>query len=135
MTMNAIQYARVVNELCPLIGAADVQAVIKGGRMRIGEQHVSLIYDEMFNKDAVAVYVDLGVLPEDEAHACKTLLKLNFEMNAVEGGALAIHPQTERVFYSFRYRLTEASTGQHLLDTLIRAVGDAALEASGFATV
>jgi hypothetical protein len=131
--MNSTIYGRVVTELCKLIGSTNPQAVLEGGRLRIGDRFVSLIYDEIYNREAVAAYVDLGGLPHDEAYACKTLLKLNFEMNAVEGGALAVHPQTEHVFYSYRYKLTEDSSGQQLLDTLIRAIGDAALEVTAYA--
>jgi hypothetical protein len=131
--MNSTQHAKVVTELCELIGSTDPQAAIKGGRLRIGERFVTLIYDEMYNKEAVAVYLDLGELPQGQAYACKTLLKVNFELTAVEGGALAVHPQTEHVFYSFRYRLSGESSGQHLLDTLLRTVGDATLDISEYA--
>ncbi|OAJ61443.1 hypothetical protein A6V36_23990 [Paraburkholderia ginsengiterrae] len=127
--MNTSEYRRVVEELCKVVGFNSPKTLFDGGRLRIDDYLVALIYDETFDPDLLQVYIDLGPIPADRAAACKTFLKINFNLSASQRGSLSVHPQTEHLFYSFRYRLDKNASGQALLDSLIRFVGDVGLEA------
>ena len=126
--ITSTEFQRVVKELCGLVGFTDHEMLVNGGKLRINEYLVSFIYDEGFNPNQLFVYVDMGIPASDREDAYKVLLKINFELAAGIRGVLSIHPQTNHLFYSFCYALNSTSTGRHLLDSLIRFVGDVGLE-------
>jgi hypothetical protein len=127
--MNTSHFERVMQELGRLIGVADTEAFGRGGKLRIDGHLVTFVHDDTGGADGLCVYVDLGPAPCDQAHALKVLMQLNFGLGVGERGLLSLHPQTQHVFYSFRYPLNESAKGQALLDTLIRCVCDVALDA------
>lgn len=126
--MNTSEYKRVVQELCKVVGFDSPKTLLDGGRLRIDDFLVALIYDESFDPDLLQVYIDMGPLPDNRADVYKTFLMINFKLNASQRGSLGVHPQTGHLFYSFRYRLDQQASGQALLDSLIRFVGDVGLE-------
>lgn len=127
--MSIQHYQRVLTQLCELVGFADTSALAEGAKLRIDDYVVCFFHDETETPSHVAVYVDLGAPRQDRLQALEVLMQLNFSLGAGSRGVLSIHPQTQRVFYSFNYRLDDAATGQALLDTLIRCVGDVGLDA------
>lgn len=124
-------FERVLKELCELVGFKDYQLLVRGGKLRIDAYTVSFIRDEHYMPDTIFVYIDMGPCKnkDDLAGAYKVFLKINFELLAGARGAISIHPQTENIFYSFRYQLDEQANGRRLLDGLIRFVGDIGIEA------
>jgi len=127
--MNTQHYQRVLSQLCKLVGFTNTEALANGAKLRIDDYVVCFFYDEAEAPDEVAVYVDMGPPGKDHHQAMEVLMQLNFSLGAGARGVLSIHPQTRRIFYSFRYKLNESATGQALLDTLIRCVGDVSLDA------
>jgi len=133
-SMTAIAHAEIfqrsVAELCELVGYANPGLLLDGGKFRIDDYTVSLIHDESYSPSELFVYIDMGpAKAEDKEGGYKVLLKINFELLAGSRGAISIHPQTDHVFYAFRYKLDASSSGRNLLDTLIRFVGDVGIEA------
>ncbi|MFL9864629.1 hypothetical protein PQR67_10665 [Paraburkholderia fungorum] len=127
--MNISEYKRVVQELCKVVGFGSPKTLLDGGRLKIDDYLVSLIYDESVDPNLLQVYIDMGPLPDNQAASYKTFLMINFKLSASQRGSLSVHPQTGHLFYSFRYRLDQQASGQALLDSLIRFVGDVGLEA------
>lgn len=131
---RAIHYARVIRELSGLVGFELADEILLGARLRIDEYLISFIYDEEFNPNELAVYVDMGKPGAgDQAHAFRVLLKINFELDAAARGMISMHPDTEHLFYSFRYPLNAEATGPALLDTLVRFVGQFTADAEAVA--
>jgi hypothetical protein len=127
--MTTSHFERVMQELGQIIGIADTGALCRGGRLRLDGHLVTFVHDDTHAAAGLCVYLDLGPAPCDQAHALKVLMQLNFGLGVGERGLLSLHPQTQHVFYSFRYPLSESAKGQALLDTLIRCVYDVALDA------
>ena len=124
-----LKFQRVIEELSALLGFPDPGLIIQGGKLRIGEHLASFVHDEAASPNGAFVYLDLGPAQGDQQEATwKTLLKLNFELLAGTRGVVCMHPDTEHMFYSMHYPLNELASGQHLLDTLIRAIGDLGIE-------
>jgi hypothetical protein len=124
-------FERVMKELCDLVGFRDHSLLVRGGKLRIDEYTVSFIRDANYMPDNIFVYVDMGPCTNlsDKEGAYKALLKINFELLAGARGSVSVHPETENIFYSFRYVLDEKASGRNLLDSLIRFVGDMGIEA------
>ena len=128
--MNSTHFQRVIEELCQLVGFQNSDILVQGaGKLRINDYLVSFIHDEAYDPNILFVHIDMGPTTTDREDAYKTLLKLNFELAAGKRGVLSIHPETNRLFFSFYYELNEASSGRHLLDSLVLFVGDLTLEA------
>jgi hypothetical protein len=128
---HAEVFQRVIKELCELVGFRDHNLLVKGGKLRIDDYTVSFIRDAEYMPDHIFVYIDMGPCgnSSDKEGAYKALLKINFELLAGARGAISVHPETENVFYSFRYELGEKASGRNLLDSLIRFIGDIGIEA------
>lgn len=126
--MATSNFKRVVEELAQLIGFKEPELLIQGGKLRIGECLVTFICDQASEPGHIFVYVDMGPPTVDRKDAYITLLKINFELDSGARGVFSIHPETNRLFYSFRCELNEKASGRSLLDSLLRFVGDAALE-------
>src|SRR6266446_9317300 len=123
MSESESHHRRIVEELCAVLGqTANAHLLLEGGAMKIDKYAVWLVHDAPFDPGHMFVYVDLGV-PSDPAVAYKRLLKLNFELGAGVRGVMSLHPENDRVLYTFRYPLTAASSGQDLLKTLLRFAG------------
>jgi len=124
-------FRRVICELCALTGIDDVDFVLQGGKVGVDGCTVNLLLDETGEHGGVFVYADLGPPPaaSARAHTYKMLLKINFDLLAGAKGVLCLHPATERVFYSFRYPLDAQASGERLLATLIRSLGEMGITA------
>jgi hypothetical protein len=124
-------FERVIKELCELVGFRDPGMLTRGGKLRINEYTVSFIRDAAYMPDNIFVYIDMGPCKDgtDKENAYKTFLKINFELLAGARGSISVHPQTEHIFYSFRFQLEENATGKNLLESLIRFIGDMGAEA------
>lgn len=132
--MYSLNYRRVIKDLCDLVGFRDHEILLKGGKLRIDDYRISFIYSPNIyspNRDAenLLVYVDMGMPSGNREQAYETLLKINFELGIGNRGVISVHPNTNRLFYSFGFLLNDAASGRALLDTLIRFAGDAALGA------
>lgn len=127
--MNTQHYKRVLKQLCELIGFTNTGALTNGAKLRIDDYIVCFFYNEEEAPNELAAYVDMGPPGKDHLQALEVLMQLNFSLGAGARGVLSLHPQTKHIFYSFRYKLNESASGQELLDTLIRCVGDVGLEA------
>ncbi|WP_207004439.1 hypothetical protein [Trinickia mobilis] len=127
--MHSSNHRRVIEDLCGLIGFKDHDILLKGGKLRIDDYLVSFIYNPHYDPANLLVYVDMGAPSGDREHAYETVLKINFELGIGNRGIISLHPKTQRLFYSFGYALDDTASGRALLDTLIRFVGDVALEA------
>lgn len=127
--MDAPNFNRVIEELCKLIGFDQPDLLVKGGKLRIDQCLVSFFCDKALNPDDMFVYIDMGPAATETADAYKTLLKINFELGAGARGVLCVHPESDHLFYSFAYSLSEKASGKYLLDSLVRFIGDFALTA------
>ncbi|RFP09332.1 hypothetical protein D0T25_24305 [Duganella sp. BJB488] len=131
---QAGHYARVIRELSKVVGFEAADEILLGARLRIDDYLIAFIYDDEFNPNELAVYVDMGKPGGgDLALAYGVMLKINFELDAGSRGVISMHPDTGHLFYSFRYPLNAQASGQSLLDTLIRFIGDFALDAEAVA--
>jgi hypothetical protein len=129
--MSTASFRKIMNQLCSILGFEQTDALANGAKLRIDAHLVTFVHDDIDAHDGISVYVDLGSIEGDESHALGVLMQLNFGLGVGDRGVLSLHPQTRHMFYSFRYALTPASSGQALLDTLIRCVGDVSLSAAG----
>lgn len=127
--MSQKHYVRVVNEVRSTLGYGPVDVLAQGNGLRIDDYVVTFLHDPHFDAEAMAVYVDLGAAPSGDAQSLKTILRVNFELGASNGGALSIHPETDRVFFSFRFVLDDAASGEVLLERLAGLITEVALEA------
>lgn len=125
--MSQQHYVRVVNELREVLGYGPANVLAQGNGLKIDNYTVTFLHDEHFDAGAMAIYVDLGQASSDPV-SLKTILRVNFELTASNGGALSIHPETDRVFFSFRYELNPAATGEALLERLAGLITEVALE-------
>jgi hypothetical protein len=129
--MSTERYRRVLNQVCRAVGFRDADALAQGSQLRIDGHLVTFVHDDVdAAADGIAVYVDLGPVRGDVRRALEVLMQLNFSLGVGSRGVLSLHPQTRHLFYSFRYALTASASGQALLDTLIRCIGDVALDAA-----
>jgi len=120
-TEIANHHKRVITQLCEIVGFKEPDDLLKGGRLRINEKFVvSFIYDEPLSPEHLLVYVDMGPLDGDRAKGLTLFMKINFELGAGARGTMALHPETEHIFYSFRFLLNETASGQDLLDSVLR---------------
>jgi hypothetical protein len=127
--MDLLDFKRVIEELCELIGFDQPDLLVRGGKLRIDQCLVSFFCDKALSPDDMFVYIDMGPAATETADAYKSLLKINFELGAGARGVLCVHPENSHLFYSFAYTLNENATGQYLLDSLVRFIGDFALTA------
>jgi hypothetical protein len=128
---HADVFERVMKELSDIVGFRNHSLLVNGGKLRIDDYTVSFIRDADYMPDNIFVYIDMGpcMNHSDKEGAYKALLKINFELLAGARGAISVHPETENIFYSFRYLLEDKAGGRNLLDNLIRFVGDMGIEA------
>lgn len=124
-------YKRCTKELCNLIGFQDHEALIQGGKIKLGDSVISLIHDDEYSPMELFVYVDMGPFSaDDKARAYEALLTINFQLLAGSRGAMSLHPESRHVFYAFRYPLNDKATGADLFETLVKltnAAGEKAL--------
>lgn len=126
--MNAQLSERVLNELCALVGFEHAGALSKGAKLQIDNNVVTFVYDENLSPQKLAVYVDMGKAQSTQTRALEVLMKLNFSLGVGARGVLSLHPVTDHVFYAFHYPLDTKASGQAMLDTLIRCVGDIGID-------
>jgi hypothetical protein len=127
--MHASNYPRVIKELCALIGFADHNVLLKGGKLQVDDYRISFIFNICHDPKNLLVYVDMGTTAGDPVYVYETLLKINFELGIGRRGLISMHPQTRHLFYSFAYLLDDTASGRALLDTLLRFSGDIAFGA------
>lgn len=127
--MNSSHFYRVIEGLCNAIGFSEPSILVQGAKLRIDENLVSFIYDEPYNPNTAYVYVDMGAPKENLDDVYKKLLKINFGLSAGERGVMSLHPETNHLFYSFCFPLSEEATGRGLLDALTRFIGGVGIEA------
>lgn len=118
--MDSPTYRRVVSELCAEVGFKNPEILLThNGQLRIDDCFVSFLYDEAFLRNQLFVYIDLGPVTGDKERAYEHLLKLNTELTAGARGVMSLHPETERVLYSFQYPLSAEASGRDLLGTIV----------------
>lgn len=128
MSEAKTHHRRIVEEFSVALGLPDkAETLLAGGAMHFDNYAVWFALDEPFDPDHLFVYVDLDV-PVDPFNTYKRLLKLNFQLGAGLRGVMSLHPDNDHVLYTFRYPLVVASTGQKLLETLLRFAGDISIK-------
>lgn len=128
--MSASHFTRVMEGVCHLVGLADPEVLIKGGKLRIGEYLISFVFDESFDPEKMFIYVDMGRPESDSEDTYKRLMKTNFELLAGLRGVLSVHPESDHIFYAIFQELDEETTGQYVLDMLSGFIENLGLEAA-----
>jgi hypothetical protein len=123
-------YRRLIEEVAALIGHPEqAEPLFHGGQLQIGERHAWFVYNEDLDVGHVYVYVDIGV-PAKVPEAYRQLLRFNLQLlGSGVFGTTGLHPDNDHVIYAYRYPLAASSSGQGLMESLLKVVNGISVDA------
>jgi hypothetical protein len=122
-------YKIIVSDFCKILKTEDFSKK-NSFQISLNNYVISIFCDEVTEGEYLSAYIDLGGMKSSSAGSLKNLLKLNFQMAFQATGLFCLHPTTGNIFYVFRYVFSSKSSGQGLLDNLIRCTTDTLIEVS-----
>jgi hypothetical protein len=102
------EFQKLMTELCALKNMGEPDLFIHGAPFSVNGVEVSLIYNELIDKETMFMYTAFGAAPMDnEAQIYKTLLKQNHIGFCGKGPGFCISPTTGKVGYVLNLRVAE----------------------------
>lgn len=124
-------YRRLLEEVAIVLGAPEQKdQLLQTRQVQVGDYLAWFIHDEILDPGHLFVYVDIGVpAPEKAADAYRRLLRFNMELlGSSVFATTGLRPDNDHVIYAYRYTLGPTSTGQGLMDSLLKVVRGLSLD-------